>query len=173
MKESFARSHDPHSESEWKVQKNLCRVFIKGSQIPIVTCMRMLLMSKSLSRDPTWWRRRSQQKAQENPQSLRPRWENQSPAPGNNNQSILGFKRNLSANGGLERPNAKEDTKVHVRLPLQVIDPDGDDEVWDDDDGWEHWWLDFVITSSWSIKTGQMVVNFTPDRCKDNYLYSR
>ena len=51
------------------------------------------------------------------------------------NQSILGFKRNLSANGGLEGANAKEDTKVHVRLPLQVIDPDGDDEVWDDDDG--------------------------------------
>ena len=44
------------------------------------------------------------------------------------------FKMHLSANSGLECPNAKEDSKVHVRLPLQVIDPDGDG-VWDDNDG--------------------------------------
>ena len=36
------------------------------------------------------------------------------------------FNRDLSANCGLEGANAKEDSKVHVWLPLRVIDPDCD-----------------------------------------------
>ena len=39
-----------------------------------------------------------------------------------------GFESYLPANGCLKSPNGKVQTKVHIRLLFQVIDPDGDED---------------------------------------------
>ena len=55
-----------------------------------------------------------------------------------------GFKSYLPANGCLKSPNGKVQTKVHIRLLFQVIDPDGDEDR--DGDEWESWLCKFLIT---------------------------